>query len=273
MLKILDKVCGAFFRVEIRKKYSKHGTDLISIKKIIHCCGLKFTSALPPPIGQNNLILFNGKPVKQIKGLTVFFEGDNNIVSIEATENCFIESTKISIRGNGNSILIIQPKQIRNTNFHIYGNTNSIKLLNIRKIIYSSFCVADCYEKNFNSREIIIGRDFRCSGIEFGLFGNNRKIKIGDDCMFSCEIVCWNTDWHKIFDKNTKKLLNEEKDIEIGNHVWIGRGVSILKGAKIPDGCIVGINSIVTKPFEEKDAVIAGNPAKVVKHNIVWEEK
>ncbi len=50
MLKILDKVCGAFFRVEIRKKYSKHGTDLISIKKIIHCCGLKFTSALPPPL-------------------------------------------------------------------------------------------------------------------------------------------------------------------------------------------------------------------------------
>ncbi len=273
MLKILDKVCGAFFRVEIRKKYSKHGTDLISIKKIIHCCGLKFTSALPPPIGQNNLILFNGKPVKQIKGLTVFFEGDNNIVSIEATENCFIESTKISIRGNGNSILIIQPKQIRNTKFNVFGDNNSIKLLGVEHLVNSILEVGDSYLVGFNNREIIIGKDFKCNGVHLGLLGNNRKIKIGDDCMFSYEIVCWNTDWHKIFDKNTKKLLNEEKDIEIGNHVWIGRGVSILKGAKIPDGCIVGINSIVTKPFEEKDAVIAGNPAKVVKHNIVWEEK
>ena len=38
----------------------------------------------------------------------------------------------------------------------------------------------------------------------------------------------------------------------IGSHVWIGSRVSVLKGAIIPDGCIVASNSVVGKVFTEK---------------------
>ena len=36
------------------------------------------------------------------------------------------------------------------------------------------------------------------------------------------------------------------------------------------DECIVGAMSVVTKAFDEKHSVIAGNPAKICKRNILW---
>ena len=38
----------------------------------------------------------------------------------------------------------------------------------------------------------------------------------------------------------------------------------------IPDGAIVGAYSVVAGRFDEKNSVIAGNPARVVKRNIEW---
>lgn len=55
-----------------------------------------------------------------------------------------------------------------------------------------------------------------------------------------------------------------EKECEIGNDVWIGANCTILRGAKIGDGAVVGANSIVTKSVPPY-AIVAGNPAKVIK--------
>lgn len=41
------------------------------------------------------------------------------------------------------------------------------------------------------------------------------------------------TDHHHIFDQNTYKRINISKDIQIGNHVWVGRDVELLAGASI----------------------------------------
>ena len=50
----------------------------------------------------------------------------------------------------------------------------------------------------------------------------------------------------------------------IGNHVWIGGRVTILKGVTIGDNAVVGAGSVVTKDVP-KDAIVAGNPAKVIR--------
>ena len=57
---------------------------------------------------------------------------------------------------------------------------------------------------------------------------------------------------------------HDSKPVKIGNDVWIGRGVCILPGVTIGDGCIVGANSVVTKSFEP-NMILAGIPAKVLK--------
>jgi len=59
-------------------------------------------------------------------------------------------------------------------------------------------------------------------------------------------------------------------DIIIGNKVWIGANVQILKGVHIGNGAVIGAGSIVTQDIPEK-CMAAGVPAKVVRENITWD--
>lgn len=55
------------------------------------------------------------------------------------------------------------------------------------------------------------------------------------------------------------------KPIKICDDAWIGMNCIILKGVTIGEGAIVGAGSVVTKDVPAW-SVVAGNPAKVVKH-------
>ena len=54
------------------------------------------------------------------------------------------------------------------------------------------------------------------------------------------------------------------KPIVIGDNVWLGANVAVLKGVTIGDGAIVGANSVVTKSVEEY-SVVGGAPARLIK--------
>jgi maltose O-acetyltransferase len=58
---------------------------------------------------------------------------------------------------------------------------------------------------------------------------------------------------------------DEFKPIVINDDVWIGERAIILPGVVIGSGAIVGAGAVVTKDVPD-DAVVAGNPAKVVKY-------
>ena len=65
-----------------------------------------------------------------------------------------------------------------------------------------------------------------------------------------------------------KQLYNEFEDkgyTEIGNDVLIGANAIILAGVKVGNGAVIGAGSIVTKNVPPY-AVVAGNPAKVIKY-------
>ena len=118
---------------------------------------------------------------------------------------------------------------------------------------------------------LTIGDSFSIASGMFKLAGRNQKITIGNDCMFSSNIVLRTSDEHTIYDKNNQKVLNNSNCITIGNHVWLGSGVTVLKRSKIPDNTIVGTHSIVTKTFEEQNIILAGSPAKIIKRNVNWD--
>jgi acetyltransferase-like isoleucine patch superfamily enzyme len=92
-------------------------------------------------------------------------------------------------------------------------------------------------------------------------------LRIGDDCAISWDCLFLDSDFHTISYKNQHLRL---RGIEIGKKVWIGCGVKILKGARIPDGCVVAAGSIVISAFDEPNCLIAGQPAKISRRNIEW---
>lgn len=66
-----------------------------------------------------------------------------------------------------------------------------------------------------------------------------------------------------------RKLLDQQfiasrKDVTIGHDVWIGDEVIILPGVSIGNGAVIGAGSVVTKSVSPY-AIVAGNPAKVIK--------
>ncbi|MDR3607107.1 MAG: acyltransferase [Oligoflexia bacterium] len=53
--------------------------------------------------------------------------------------------------------------------------------------------------------------------------------------------------------------------VTIGDDVWLGANVTILKGARIGSGSIVAAGSVVVSGDWPERSILAGNPAKVVK--------
>ena len=91
------------------------------------------------------------------------------------------------------------------------------------------------------------------------------KITVGKNVLIGWDTCIMDSDMHTIINLNTLEPLPKTAEVIIGDGVWVGTRSLILKGSKIPKGCIVGARSVVTKSFNKENAIIVGNPAKVVK--------
>lgn len=65
--------------------------------------------------------------------------------------------------------------------------------------------------------------------------------------------------------------IEERKQINIGNDVFIGMNVSILDGVNIGDGAVIAAGSVVTKDVEPY-SVVGGVPAKHIKYRFSKEQ-
>ncbi|ARQ98240.1 acetyltransferase [Campylobacter lanienae NCTC 13004] len=96
-----------------------------------------------------------------------------------------------------------------------------------------------------------------------------KNIFFGRDCMFSWGIWLSTTDYHPLMDCNTNNRINFSKSIYIGDHVWCGRDVGILKDAFIATGSVIGAKSVVSKMCYS-NAVNAGVINKEIKQDTFW---
>lgn len=56
------------------------------------------------------------------------------------------------------------------------------------------------------------------------------------------------------------------KDVILGKQCWVGMNAVILPGVILGDHTVVGAGAVVTKSFPDGYVVIAGNPAKIIRH-------
>lgn len=91
-----------------------------------------------------------------------------------------------------------------------------------------------------------------------------KHIRTGKDIQLAWGDLLMDSDTHSIYGEDGT-LINEDKDIILGDRIWIGCDCKVLKGAIIPDNCVVGANSVVTSIPLEPNSLIVGSPAKSVK--------
>lgn len=113
--------------------------------------------------------------------------------------------------------------------------------------------------KLFVSGTLILGNRLHISG-ESSITCKN-KIKFGNNCLVSWKTIFMDTDFHEIIEKGVR--INPDKEISIGNSVWICANSTVLKGVLIGNNSIVSASSNVISSFSENN-IIGGNPAKVI---------
>jgi acetyltransferase-like isoleucine patch superfamily enzyme len=91
-----------------------------------------------------------------------------------------------------------------------------------------------------------------------------KSIEIGTDCIIAWDIFISDSNWHDI------KGVVRSEPILIGDNVWVAHGASIIKGAQIPSGCIVGAKSLVARGAFPENSLIAGVPATVRRTDVEW---
>lgn len=89
-------------------------------------------------------------------------------------------------------------------------------------------------------------------------------ITIGEHCYFGPNIGLY-TPVHPLNAMARVADVEMGAPITIGDNAWLGGRVTILPGVTLGNNVIVGAGSVVTKSFGD-DVVIAGNPARVIKH-------
>lgn len=85
---------------------------------------------------------------------------------------------------------------------------------------------------------------------------------ISDDCVFRTASHYYDGDDLRMLPYDERVIC---RPIAIEKNCWIGMGAIILSGSVIGEGAVVGAGSVVTKSVP-KGAVIAGNPAKIIKY-------
>lgn len=88
------------------------------------------------------------------------------------------------------------------------------------------------------------------------------KVSIGKHTMMGRDVIII-TQKHLYLDEGYGG--SEILDVTIGDYVWIGHRATILAGVKIGKHAIIGAGSVVTKDIQDY-AIVAGNPAKIIKY-------
>jgi maltose O-acetyltransferase len=99
----------------------------------------------------------------------------------------------------------------------------------------------------------------------FCAIAEHTNITIGSNCFIGCNVEILDSDFHglKVAERSQSKP-EWAKPVNIQDNVFIGSNAKIMKGVTVGSGAVIANSAVVVKDVPEY-AVVAGNPAKVIK--------
>lgn len=95
-----------------------------------------------------------------------------------------------------------------------------------------------------------------------------KKISIGEDVLISWECLIMDTDFHKVISIESQQQINNDKPVQIGNHVWIACKSTILKGSSLPDNSVIAAGSVISKKYTNVNTVYASTGE--IRNRVTW---
>ncbi|CAI3199458.1 MULTISPECIES: hypothetical protein [Clostridium] len=233
-------------------------------------------------LGYNNIININTEindkiQISAIGGNSIYIGSNCNIgenITIECNgessvrigDSCLIGDNVSIVCVDNSSINLSSPCKIRKESLIGAFEKSSINLQEKTSFQNKTIFFAKKGSSITVGKKSHSGENLRC----IAYFGG--KIDVGADCMFSEYVSFVNNDGHPIFDVKSGKQINGQKNIILGEHVWVGIKCTLISGTHIGEASIVGANSLVNKTFPN-NCIIAGNPAKIVREDIAWDRE
>jgi acetyltransferase-like isoleucine patch superfamily enzyme len=202
---------------------------------------------------------------KKILSLTHLKLGTTALLALRNKSKCIrvYRNSKINVastaRISGNGVLSIGPKW---KGLRFYPSELNIED-NAELIVRGNFSVYTNFHISINSGAVLtLGEGYINNNGTIDCFDS---ITIGNQVIISKGVTIRDSDNHSI--NGNKKI---SAPIVIGDHVWVGLNVTILKGVRIGSGAVVAAGAVVTRDVPE-NSLVGGVPARILKENISWE--
>ncbi len=186
---------------------------------------------------------------------------DNTVIG---AENINMQNSEIRFAGSGNILFAEENVNLSGTKLFFNGSNS---------VVYLSSS-GNAYRLNVsinNACSLFIGNNNFMNGTLNITISEHTNVFLGDDNLLAFGIWVRTADPHLIYSAETKKRINPSKSIFIGDHVWIGQDVHVLKGTQVASGSILGAGTVCPGKKTGSNQAWGGNPAKKISEGIFWE--
>ena len=170
---------------------------------------------------------------------------------------------KLHVRGSGNQVHLGSNLSTSGLMLVVDGDRNRVEV--------GDHCGGGgCLALRGEGNRLLIGDRTYFIGVHLLLVSGGCRLVIGNGCVFSEGVDIRTTDSHFIYEQASDRCVNPDADVVLGDRVWLGKNVTVLKGSRIGSDTVVATGAIVAGELPA-NVIAAGVPARVIREGVYWE--